>query len=269
MAGIENNIVFGGGFKLQTSSARDISDMQRVSSDVSNINYIGNPETNISANPSSLCHNPTTGDLYKKDSGTGNTGWSLITAGSGNVNGPGSSTNRSFATWDGITGTDLFDNPNAGIDSSGYMTNTDQPAFYAYNASNVAAQTGDGTVVTFPFDTITFERGGSNFNTTTHQYTIPKTGVWNFTFTCFVYNVDVTNGVIIVLLTTNATTYRLYELNAANLHTSGEIILNGSWTALISQGSTVECQVNVSGAGKNVGLAGGATLNAFSGHLVA
>lgn len=78
MAGIENNIVFGGGFKLQTSSSRDISDMQRVSSDVSNINYIGNPETNISANPSSLCHNPSTGDLYKKDSGTGNTGWSLI-----------------------------------------------------------------------------------------------------------------------------------------------------------------------------------------------
>jgi hypothetical protein len=82
MAGIENNVVFGGGFKLQTSSARDISDMQRISSDISNINYIGNPETNISANPSSLCHNPTTGDIYKKASGTGNTGWSLLVSGS-------------------------------------------------------------------------------------------------------------------------------------------------------------------------------------------
>jgi len=78
MSGLENKIVYGEGFKLQTSSARSISDMQRTASDVSRINYVGNPEGVISANPSSLCHNPTTGDLYKKDSGTGNTGWSLI-----------------------------------------------------------------------------------------------------------------------------------------------------------------------------------------------
>jgi len=75
MAGIENNIVYGGGFKLQPSSARDISDMQRTAVDVSRINHTGDPEGVVSANPSSLSHDPTTGALYLKASGTGNTGW--------------------------------------------------------------------------------------------------------------------------------------------------------------------------------------------------
>jgi hypothetical protein len=75
MAGIENNILYGGGVKLEPSSSRDISDMQGTSVDVSRINHTGNPEGVISANPSSLSHDPTTGALYLKVSGTGNTGW--------------------------------------------------------------------------------------------------------------------------------------------------------------------------------------------------
>jgi hypothetical protein len=82
MAGFENNVVYGAGFKLQTSSARDISDMQRTASDVSNINYVGDPEGVISANPSSLCHDPVSGILYRKNSGTGNTGWVVVGAAS-------------------------------------------------------------------------------------------------------------------------------------------------------------------------------------------
>lgn len=272
MAGIQNSILFSNGEKLQISSAQDILEMQEVATDVSRINFSGNPEGVIAANPSSILHDPTSGNFYVKQSGTGNTGWALISTGGGgggDVSGPGSSTNRAFATWNGTAGTDLFDNPNAGIDSNGYMTNSDQPSFYAYNSANVGNQTGDGTFVTFPFDTLTFERGGSNFNTTTHQYTIPKDGLWTFTFNCYVYNVDVTNNVIQCLLKTNATSYRLYELNAVNLNIAGEIILNGSWSALVSAGNTVECVVVVGGAAKNVGLAGGATLNAFSGRLVA
>ncbi len=80
MAGIENNIVYGGGFKLAESSARDILDMQRSSTDVSNINHTGNPEGVVSANPSSLCHDPVSGSVYKKETGTGNTGWVLLTS---------------------------------------------------------------------------------------------------------------------------------------------------------------------------------------------
>jgi hypothetical protein len=78
MAGIQNNIIFGGGFKLQASSAIDISNMQNLSTDVSNINSIGNPEGFISANPSSFCHDSVSGTVYFKKTGTGNTGWLAV-----------------------------------------------------------------------------------------------------------------------------------------------------------------------------------------------
>src|SRR5215468_7684670 len=79
MAGIENNIFFGGGIKLKTSSADDIFRMQETSTDVSRVNYIGNPNGNISANPSSLCHDPSSGNVYFKQIGTDSNGWILLT----------------------------------------------------------------------------------------------------------------------------------------------------------------------------------------------
>lgn len=78
MAGIQNTTVFSQGERLQASSAQDISEMQTDATDVGRINHTGNPEGVISANPSSLCHDPSTGDVYYKFSGTGNTGWVLI-----------------------------------------------------------------------------------------------------------------------------------------------------------------------------------------------
>lgn len=84
MAGIQNNIEFAGGFKLQASSSRDISDMMTLATDVSRINHTGDPEGVIDANPSSLCHDPVSGNVYIKGSGSGNTGWFQIpTNGSG------------------------------------------------------------------------------------------------------------------------------------------------------------------------------------------
>lgn len=77
MAGIQNKILFSDGEKLQTSSAADILQMQELSTDISRINYVGNPEGNVSANPSSLCHDPVSGNTYLKITGTGNTGWVL------------------------------------------------------------------------------------------------------------------------------------------------------------------------------------------------
>lgn len=75
MAGMENNILYGGGFKLEISSPADILNMQRNSTDVSNLNGTGSPEGVVSANPSSFYHDHTGGNVYKKASGTGNTGW--------------------------------------------------------------------------------------------------------------------------------------------------------------------------------------------------
>lgn len=75
MAGIQNTTVFSQGERLQVSSAQDISEMQTDATDVSRINHTGNPEGVVSANPSSLSHDTTTGNVYYKSSGTGNTGW--------------------------------------------------------------------------------------------------------------------------------------------------------------------------------------------------
>ena len=78
MAGIENTVLFSQGEKLQPSTSDDISRMQNNATDVGRINYTGNPEGNIAANPSSLCHDPSSGNVYIKSDGTGNTGWEQI-----------------------------------------------------------------------------------------------------------------------------------------------------------------------------------------------
>lgn len=52
--------------------------MQEGATDVSRINHTGNPEGVVSANPSSLSHDPVSGNIYAKATGTGNTGWVLL-----------------------------------------------------------------------------------------------------------------------------------------------------------------------------------------------
>lgn len=78
MAGFQNKIMFANGDKIEPSSSRDIDEMQQVNTDVARINYTGNPEGVVNANPSSLCHDPVSGNIYVKQTGTGNTGWKLI-----------------------------------------------------------------------------------------------------------------------------------------------------------------------------------------------
>lgn len=75
MAGFENNIEYAQGARLEPSQAADIVQMQKTSSAVSTINHTGSPEGSVAANPSSICHDPVSGLVYVKVSGTGNTGW--------------------------------------------------------------------------------------------------------------------------------------------------------------------------------------------------
>jgi hypothetical protein len=75
MAGFENDVMYAIGDRLEPSTAQAIAVMQNASTDVSRINHTGNPESVVSANPSSLCHDPSNGTLYVKNSGIGNTGW--------------------------------------------------------------------------------------------------------------------------------------------------------------------------------------------------
>lgn len=109
MAGIQNKIIFGDGFKLFPSSSADINQMQETDT-ISFINYsLGSPEGVVNANPASLCYNPVTGDLYKKGSGTGNTGWVLQGGGSGDVTGTGASVVGHFPAYTDTSGKVIAD----------------------------------------------------------------------------------------------------------------------------------------------------------------
>jgi len=81
MAGFDNEVMFALGERLQASTAQAITLMQQTATDVSNVNFSGNPNGTVAANPSSLSHDPTSGNLWLKATGTGNTGWVLITSG--------------------------------------------------------------------------------------------------------------------------------------------------------------------------------------------
>lgn len=78
MAGFDNEVVYMSGERLEPSQALSITLMQQTATDVARINYTGDPEGNVAANPSSLCHDPSSGLIYRKVSGTGNTGWEQI-----------------------------------------------------------------------------------------------------------------------------------------------------------------------------------------------
>ncbi len=78
MSGFDNEVLYSIGQRLEPSTSQAIGLMQKASTDVSIINHIGDPEGVVSANPSSLSHDPVSGNLYLKQTGTGTTGWILI-----------------------------------------------------------------------------------------------------------------------------------------------------------------------------------------------
>lgn len=78
MAGFDNEILYSNGIRLEESSAQDIFLAQKTNS-VSELNISGSPEGVVSANPSSLAHDRSSGNIYVKATGTGNTGWVLLT----------------------------------------------------------------------------------------------------------------------------------------------------------------------------------------------
>lgn len=104
MSGFQNKVVFSEGSKITPTSSGSRADLQQDSTDVARINYTGNPEGVISANPASLCHDPVSGLVYKKDSGVGNTGWSQL-GGAGTITGStGGALSQTSGNWNIVAG---------------------------------------------------------------------------------------------------------------------------------------------------------------------
>lgn len=126
MAGFDNEVMFATGERLEPSSAQEIIIMQQTANDVSRINYNSDPEGLVSANPSSFCHDRTAGNVYIKQTGTGNTGWAQISTGSASplvVVSAYLSTDITNATGDGTAFNPIMDSTFTNVGTS-YNTST-------------------------------------------------------------------------------------------------------------------------------------------------
>lgn len=195
-------------------------------------------------------------------------------ASGGGVSGPGSSTDRAIATWNGAGGNALFDNSTTNIDSTGRMTNTAQPCFTAIlNATAATNVTGDGTIYQVAFDTALVDNG-SNFTTgAAAHYTFPITGNYLIT-TGITFSNDATSGsnLVVDLVFTNNTfrslddfsallTTIFYTITQSVIYnaTAGDTLLVNAYAI----GGTKTCSILNSGA-----ATGGVQLTWLSGYLL-
>lgn len=79
MAGINNNVPFGQGFRLEISTPADTVVMQKTGS-ISIVNFNSNPENGVFANTGSITLDRDSGIAYIKQSGTNDQNWSALVA---------------------------------------------------------------------------------------------------------------------------------------------------------------------------------------------
>lgn len=211
--------------------------------------------------------------------GTGSVGQVLTSNGSGvaptfqsasgNVSGPGSSTNRAIATWNSTGGNALFNNSSAVIDSSGRFTNSNQPSFNAYISTNINNVTGAGTAYQIAFDTILFDRG-SNFTTgASSHFTAPITGVYLFCWTLGVTDLTVAMTDMLLQLNISGSSVQVLRQNPF----PGYVSLNTAWSgALIypmTTSHTAFLTLTISGGvGDTADITGTGIGTTFSGSLL-
>lgn len=234
MAGIQNTIVFSQGQKLQESTAQDIDEMQGLATDVSTINYTGNPEGVISANPSSICHDPVAGVIYLKQTGTGNTGWTALTPGGGG----------------GVT-----------------------EYFSSYLGSPTAFLTGDNTIVPLVCDGI-ITNSSSSYNPATGVYTAPSAGQYAFQHTVCFNGGDALTLNYLTLWNGSSYSTRGFQITPVPQSGGDTIIFSAAIFCQLGMGDTMAVSALSGGTNKNVRLYGAApssfaTTCTFSGQKLA
>lgn len=188
-----------------------------------------------------------------------------VSAAGGDVSGPGSSTDRAIATWNGTAGTDLFNNSTTNIDSTGRFTNTAQPAFLARLTGLHLNATGDGTVYQLPFNSVIFDQG-SNFTTgASAHYTFPVTGKYLISASVSILpDASSNTAQLSIVATSRSITYGQTWTGAAGL------VFTPSTSVLIdaTAGDTVAITIAVFGGTLTTTVNGNTSATFISGYLV-
>lgn len=178
----------------------------------------------------------------------------------------------SMATSTGIVkydGTRLVTSSTAKIDSSNRYTNASQPAFFSYLSATQNSVTGDGTVYTVVFDTVTANQG-SNYATGTGLFTAPVTGLYYFNCSVALSGLTVQTNATLIFHTV-AFDYYTAIINPTGIIAAGVLAFNTSVGPIpLSATNTIAVEIQVSGATKTVNVfgLGGAGFTYFSGYLI-
>ena len=152
--------------------------------------------------------------------------------------------------------------------TAGAVTMPLQPAFLAYRSAVINAQTGDGTIVTLPCNTVVFDQA-SNYNNGTFIFTAPVTGKYRFTANVQLSSIAAGHTSLFFMIITTGRAYGpgVY-LNPAPIAVSGSVAFNHNCLANMTAGQTAYATIQVSGSTKTVAIQGSAPNTFFSGELV-
>jgi hypothetical protein len=148
------------------------------------------------------------------------------------------------------------------------------PVNFAVKLSgNIGGVTGDGTQYLIAYDTVTFD-SASGFNTGTHLYTFPTTGIYQLNATFYVYTSSGSSTSTTCLgyfYFNGSTNLRIIDNSpgALGLTVNGEFIAGGTYLYSATAGDTVGMYIQLGGGTKNIGVAGGTESCLFSGFRVA
>lgn len=256
------NIATGGAVKTTTLGSTNTTSTTTIQS--------GSGALNVTSTNGALTINSGTGTLGISTDASATTvnvatGGAVKTATFGSTNTTSATAIRSG------TGSVII-NTGLQADSTGRMTNPNQPCFQARLGADRTSVTGNSVIYTVVWDSEAYDRN-NNFDGVS-TFTAPVTGIYCFTVTVLLSNITITNTYGAVQIVTTSATYQLNIMNVGKVFFSNEVSVAGTIQTNMTAGDTAIVQVQVVGGTQTVNIQGntgaaGNIVNHFSGFLIA